>query len=845
MLKITNLTVEKLEENCITDNPNPKISFALESDGEGVFLKKATIRIGDWQTETVDQINNVYNGAPLAPYSEYRVTVIAESNTGDTAERSATFKTGKMADGWQAKWITDGDYIFKEKKTSPKPMTFRKKIGIIKPVKSATVYSTAVGIYNLYFNDKKIGRDYFAPGFTSYKNRLQYQVYDVTEYLVGGGSLIAVVGGGWAVGSFTHKRLNRIYARRQALLLELRITYEDGTAEIIGTDESWQVTEEGNFRFAEFYDGEIYDATVDLLSAGWKSAKTEKVGFKNITASYGCPVRSHEEFKPVNVFKSGSGEIVYDFGQNFSGVIKAEFCAKKGTKLVFRHSEILQNGELFTEALRSAKATVTYIAKEGRQSYSPSMTYMGFRYVGVSGIEEKDLELSALAIYSDMPVVGKFACSDERLNRLHDNVVWSAKSNFMDIPTDCPQRDERMGWTGDIAVFSSTAVFNFDTSRFFDKWLKDMRSDQGRSGGIPVIVPHIAIPGQFETMFKFPIDYWGDSCILVPWAEYRARGDVAVLRQNYPMMKKYLKACKRLAEAFSFGKRRRIWKFHHYGDWCAPDGNWKIWMGRGKWTATACLCNSSEIVAEIAGILGEEEDEKYFRRLSSETADAFRSVLTDGNGKLKNEFQTAYVLPVYYGIFEGKEKENALKNLVCLVKNGGYGIGTGFPGTPYVLFALADNGYSDEAYKMLLNESCPSWLYEVKAGATTIWERWDALKEDGSFNNKDAGDVMVSFNHYAGGAVGDFLYRRVLGLEAAAGGYKEFKVKPVLCREITSASGETDTPYGKIKAEWKTENGVFEINVKVPVGTRCLLTLPSGKEKILNSGNFNLREEYD
>lgn len=838
-MKITKLLVENLTKNCITDNVQPKVSFAIHSDNPNTDLVNVEICIGNWKKIGKEQLNIVYCGDRLKPFTEYTVRVKATDNHGETDEATTVFATGRLNIPWQAKWITDGAYKFKEKKTSPAPMTFRKKITLGKIIKKAEIYCTAIGIYKLFINGGQVGQDYFAPGYTSYKNHLQYQIYDVTELLKNGGKIVAVVAGGWAVGSYTHKRVNRIYADRQALLAEIRISYEDGTSEVIGTDESWEVTENGNFRFAEFYDGEIYDATIDLNKISWRKAKVEKLKIKpEITAQYGVPVRAHEEFKPVFVSKTETGELIYDFGQNFAGVIKAKINSESGRKIIFRHSEILQNGELFTAALRSAKATATYIAKDGEQTYSPTFTYMGFRYVGVTGIEVENIELIAVAIYSDIEQNGTFSCSDERLNKLQNNIMWGAKSNFIDIPTDCPQRDERMGWTGDIAVFSPTACYNFDTSRFFDKWLKDMRAEQVKTGGIPVIVPHVKIPGNFESTFTMPIDFWGDSCVLVPWAEYKARGDRALLEKCYPTMKKYVKACKSLARLFSFGKHRYIWHFHHYGDWCAPDGNWKFWMGRGKWTATACMCNSSAVVAKVAGLLGYEKDKKYFEKLSLNTANAYKAIFTDGNGNLKTEFQTAYVLPLYFEMFTGKEREKAAGNLAKLVINNDYKIGTGFPGTPYILFALADNGYADVAYKMLLNESCPSWLYEVKAGATTVWERWDGLKEDGTFNNKDENDVMVSFNHYASGAVGDFLYRRIAGIEPIEGGYKKFKIKPLIGGGLTCAEGELETPYGKIKSSWNSDGEMFVLNISVPACTECFVELPDGVERIVGSGNY-------
>lgn len=847
MLNISRLTVENLTVNCVTDQKHPRFSFCLESDRQNVTLHKAIISVGDWRHETTDQIAVPYEGPELKPFTQYTAKVDVTDEAGEEAQASVTFETGRLDTSWEAKWITDGSYRFTEPKISPKTMTFKKEINCRKEIKSARVYTTALGIYLLLLNGEKVGKDYFAPGFTSYKHQLQYQTYDVTEQLKNKNELIAVVGGGWAVGSFTYKRRNRVYAKRQALLCELRITYTDGTQEILGTDESWQVTEDGNYKDTEFYNGEIYDATVDMKQITWRAASLEKVKLQpELTADYGSPVRAREVFLPVASFRSKSGSIIYDFGQNFAGVICAKLTGKRGQKIVFQHAEILMEGELYTEPLRTAKQEAVYICGDGTQTYSPQMTYMGFRYVGVKGIEQEQLELSAIALYSDIEDNGEFSCSNELINQLQSNIRWGAKSNFVDIPTDCPQRDERMGWTGDIALFAPTAAYNFDTSRFLEKWLKDVKAEQTFGGGIPVTVPLVRVPFQWEIMIPMAVDHWGDACILVPWAEYLIRGDMGILKRMYPTMQRYIKACKFWAGLFSVGKRRRIWRLlHHYGDWCAPGVNLWGWMGRGKWTATACMAYSSSIVAEIAGLLGKAEDAAYYKELSRQTAEAYRDILMDRDCRVKKEFQTAYVLPLHYKLLKEEDRKKAAAHLVRLIRENNYHIATGFPGTPYVLFALADNGYEEDAYKMLLTDTCPSWLYEVKVGATTIWERWDALREDGTCNTgeDDGTGGMVSFNHYASGAVGDFLYRRIAGIEALKGGYKSFRIAPILGGGLTWAKGSVKTAYGKISSEWKCQAGEFMIDIQVPVGTTCHLVLPEGEDKILGSGKYSFRQE--
>ena len=845
MLKIHRFACENLEKGCVTDEKTPHFSYSAESDRQGAKLTEATLSVGDWKVMTTEQIAVPYGGPALAPFTDYAAELTVCDDAGETASAGVTFETGRLDTPWSAKWITDGSFSFTEKKVSPVPMVFRKSFEAKGgPITSARIYATALGVYEIALNGKKAGDEYFAPGFTSYKTRLQYQTYDVTELLAAQNEIEVTVAGGWAVGSFVFTRKNRVTADRQALLLELRIVYEDGAVEVIGTDESWEVTEDGPCRMADLYDGETWDAQVDLSKASWRKAAQENLKISpKIYAADGAPVRVWKILEPVSCTKVGD-ELIYDFAQNCAGVVEFTVQGKAGQVIVIKHAEILKpDGTLNLDFLRSAKATTTYTCRDGEQTYAPKFTYMGFRYISVAGVQEEDITVRVKVLTSDIEETGSFTSSSERLNRLQENIRWGSRSNFMDIPTDCPQRDERMGWTGDIAVFSATACYNYDMSRFLDKWLADVQAEQLPTGGIPNTVPAQGY-GFPATMPTMALDFWGDACIMVPWAEYQARGDVRLLEKYYPMMKKYVNACKFWAGLIGFGKKRYIWHTPsalHFGDWVAADvPQMSQWQKRSKWTATASLQHTSGMLADIAEILGKKEDAAKYREMSEKTADAYATVLMDGNGKLVGEeFQTAYVLPLYFGMLSGKAKENAADNLEKLVQKSDYCIGTGFPGTPYILFALADNGKEDTAFKMLFNEKCPSWLYEVKMGATTIWERWDGLDENGNCPIGDDGtETMISYNHYASGAVGDFIYRRVVGLETIEPGFKTFRVKPLVPEQLSYAKGSVDTPYGPAEAEWKTEGTNFRIQIKVPMGSTCELELPDGTKETLASGNY-------
>lgn len=841
MFEIKSFACEGMTGDTVTDSPAPVFTYYVASDRPGASVRWARLTVNGWTAENPEQRGERYAGPGLKPFTRYDAVLTAEDDQGQTARAALTFETGRLNTPWQGRWISDGGYIFKEKKVSPIPMVFRRKLTLKGEVASARLYATAIGIYELMLNGKKVGDRYFAPGFTSYASQLQYQTYDVTEALAAENELTAVVAGGWAVGSFVFTRVNRVTAKRQAFLAELHITYWDGTREVIGTDDSWSVTEDGPVRMADLYDGETYDATVDLEKASWRKAVYERLPVKpRLLADYGAGVTAHEAFPPLSCREVG-GALVYDFGQNFAGVVRLTLTGQKGQKITVRHAEVLNpDGTLNTTFLRTAKATATYICKEGVQTWSPRLTYMGFRYISVEGANRESLRVTGVALYSQLERTGSFRCSNALLNRLQENIVWGAKSNFVDIPTDCPQRDERMGWTGDIAVFSPTACYNFDMRRFLSKWLLDVRSEQLPTGGIPNTVP-VQGYGFPATMPKMAVAWWGDACVLVPWAEYMARGDTELLREMYPAMKKYVNAC-RFWCSFGFGKHRYLWEMPGvlgFGDWVAPDvPKMSQWQSRVKWTGTASLCNTSALLSRIAGILGKWEDERRYRELSEKTADAYCSLLTDGKGKLLQEFQTAYVLPIYLNMFpDQKTRLRAAENLAALAEKNDWCIGTGFPGTPYLLFALCDNGQREAAYKMLLNTRCPSWLYEVKAGATTVWERWDGLDENGVCPIGDDGtDMMISYNHYASGAVGDFLYRRVAGIEPVEAGYKTFRVEPVPGGDLTWASAQVRTPYGDAGVAWKTEEDVFTVTVTVPVGASCRLVLPDGREAELNSG---------
>lgn len=839
MLEIGEIKIEN-ERECVTDNPEPRISFSLNSGEKNTYLQEASVRVNGWVYKGKAQLDIVYAGERLQPFTRYKVVIEVSDNHGCQTSGTGYFQTGRMGSAWNGKWISDSSCRF-EDTVSPPPFTFRKKIMCKKEVKNAYLTATAMGIYELCVNGEKAGDEYFAPGFTSYANTLQYNLYHCPNLRQGENEILAVVGGGWAVGRSTYiydtnKSLSKISADSPAFLMDLYVEYTDGSRECFSTDETWEVTQEGNYQFGDFYDGEIYDASVDLHRIEWKHASCCEMRIHPVLlARYGNSVTAHEKFVPSLCSQSEEDGLIYDFGQNFAGVVAIKLMGRQGQKIVIRHAEALDQGKLYTDSLRTAKASVTYICRNGKQEYSPRLTYMGFRYISITGVEPENIEeISARALYSDFEEVGEFACSNEDLNQLQSNIVWSGKSNFVDIPTDCPQRDERQGWTGDIALFGNTACFNFDLSRFLDKWLLDMKYEQGKQGSIPFVIPK-----RGSKTPSITTSCWGDSCIMVPWAQYLSGGDLGLLKRQYPVMKKYMDDCKRWAGKLSPGKRsRRIWSLpFHFGDWCAPYGNIRDWLGRGKWVGTAYWAYTCGLMAQIAGLLGEPEEAGAYEKLREEICLAFEEEFTDGQGKLKEEFQTGYVLPIYFDLAGPEKRRVMAKRLWKLIEENEIHLNTGFTATPYILFALADNGMTAEAYRLLLQDTCPSWLYQVRKGATTFWEQWDTIQPDGSLKS-------ASMNHYAYGAVGDFLYRRVCGLEPKTGGYRSFLIRPRVGGGLTWAECRHKTRYGLISLKWELSDDKFRIQFTVPVSTECELVLPGGKKQIYGSGSYLAEEPY-
>lgn len=849
MLQITQQTCDEKVEPTGISSSAPSFSWKLSGDLPNTLQKRYCLCVFDgevqaWNSGMVESgcsVHIPYDGAGLRPHREYRWKVTATDNHGETAVAESCFFSGKLSEPWTGKWI--GTARLNDKKNALPPELFQRMVTCEQKLVRGMLYISAMGIYEVTINGAEIGSCFFCPGYTHYQTYLQFQAYDVTPFVrQEKNDLRVTVANGWYLGTIGNKNNN--YGDHRGLIAELHLWYGDGSHAVVGTDESWRHTIDTPLRYADFYNGETIDETMaDESKWRWESAKTLTGRFPNLVPHEGAFVTEDCRLKSTSSHPV-SGGIVYDFAQNHAGVIHLVVDAPKGTEITLRHGEILnEDGSLFTENLRNAGQKLTFICgRDGVQEFLPRFTFMGFRYAELKvdrAIQIKEME--SIVLTSNAKATGRFSCSDPLLTRFQQNIQWGQCSNFIDIPTDCPQRDERMGWTGDIAVFAPSAAFNRDISSFMRKWLHVLRLDQWENGSIPVTVPEIKTYS--PTPLHIPIAIWGDAATMVPWAVYQAYGDKELLEIQYESMKLYTEAERRAAAAHGHGKSKYLWNHNpfQYGDWCAAGESFTQWKRKGNHLATAYFANSVEIMRKAAKALGKTEDEREYAALHEKICDAFSKLCFKSDGRLKGDFQSNYVCALYFGLIPEEKKPAAAGRLAELVRQKDYCVMTGFAGTPYIAFALADNGYLEDAYRLLQNTKCPGWLFIVKAGGTTVWERWDALDENGHFREMGKQTItdMVSFNHYAYGAVGDFFYRRILGLEPLEAGYKRFSIKPLVGGTLTHAEGALETGYGTIEVGWRMEEDGFHLQIAVPVNTRCDVTLPNGESYVTGSGKHD------
>lgn len=669
---------------------------------------------------------------------------------------------------------------------------------------------TALGVYEVKLNGERVGDFILAPGWTSYLNRLQVQSYDVTDMLKTENSLDVTVGQGWRAIANKRDGSDFLGYRDTALIAELTIVYADGTAESIVTDSSW-TARESKLRYTNIYDGDIYDATFKAGSA--RHCICVDLEKDMLIPQEGEKIVEHERMPALQIIKTPAGETVIDFGQNMTGYVEFSIKGTPGAQATISHGETLDcDGNFYNANYRSADAQIKFICDGEEHIYKSALTFFGFRYIRLENWpdEIKKENFTAVVVHSDIRRTGYFECSDETVNKLFKNIIWGQKSNFLDVPTDCPQRNERLGWTGDAQVFVRTASLNFDVERFFKKWLHDLTADQGRDGCMPHVVPNI-----FDDMGGSSA--WSDAAVICPWEIYRTYGDKAVLEEQFDSMKAWIDWMRERSEN---GRRSGG---SHFGDWLgldSPEGSYKG-STPDDLIATAYYKYSTELFIKAAHALGRDVAE--YENIPAEAAAAFRREYME-NGRVKNATQTACVLALYFDITD--DRAATATQLNELVKRSGH-LETGFVGTPYLLHALSDNGYAETAYDLLLRREYPSWLYPISKGATTVWEHWDGIKPDGTMWSTD----MNSFNHYAYGAVADWMYGAAAGINSDPDrpGFKHIIFRPVTDRRLDFVKASIDTRRGTVASEWRRENGRIKYIFTVPEG--CGASVIIGGEK--------------
>lgn len=711
-------------------------------------------------------------------------------------------------------------------------------------IASATLACTAHGIYEARINGEPVSDTVLNPGWTTYESRLQVQRFEVTGHLRRANKDLEVavhLGRGWWGGDMGLPNKPCNYGDYLGFLGALEITYKNGDVQRVVTDQSWTATN-SFITFATFYDGQHEDRRIDRGDP--RSVCEIEFDRDTLVEQVSPPIRRHESARPQKIWTSRSGKLLVDFGQNLVGWLRFTVSGAAGTEIVLRHAEVLENNELGTRPLRTAKATDRIVLSgEGQEVFEPTFTFHGFRYVEVSGwpgdLTADDIE--AVVVHSEMRRTGTFECSHPLVNQLIHNSVWSQKGNFLAVPTDCPQRDERLGWTGDIAAYAATATYQFDASRFLHNWLLDLAAEVRNNvdGFVPFVVPDIIkyasgaqASAEGTTHWGSATAIWGDAAVWVPEALWLAYGDLDRLREHYPGMVMHLASVeKKLSPT---GLWDTGWQF---GDWLDPDAPPEeadaAKADKGV-VATACLYRSATFAAKTARLLGESADVEHWQSLADRTRDAFLEHYVDDEGRIYSDASTVYSLAIVFDILPSSHRPAAGNRLAELVRAADYRISTGFAGTPYVTWALSETGHVDEAYRLLLEEQCPSWLYPITMGATTIWERWDSLLPDGSINPGE----MTSFNHYALGAVADWIYQVVLGIRPAEAGYTRVKIQPTPGPGIDWARGALECPHGRIEVQWSTLGPTFDLEITVPAGIEAdVLLLDGSARRIIGTGS--------
>jgi alpha-L-rhamnosidase len=898
-ISVKNLHTGYLENPLGIDERRPSLSWQIATSRRNVLQGAYQVQVAQtlgqlregtgllWDSGKVASENTVYvlyEGPETQSRRRYywRVRAWDQDDRPSDWSEPAWWEMGLLDEAeWSADWI-EVDWEEDPKAFKPCPF-FRSSFELGGPVSSARLYITAHGLYEAWLNGQRVGDQVFAPGYTAYDKRLQYQVYDVTSLLQEGeNALGAILGDGWYRGRVYISGNRNVYGTRLGLLAVLRIETTGGSPVTIGTDSKWRASY-GPIVKSDMRDGEIYDARLEMPGwcgpgfddSAWSGVRTANHAKNHLVGSMGVPVRRKETFHPKAILRTPKGEMVLDFGQNLAGVVRMKVRGPRGTTIRLRHGEALDKdgnftvSHLFVPPPREDKVPpfqeVYYTLKgEGEEEYEPRFTVHGFRYAKVEGYPgEPDVhDFWAVALYSDMPPTGGFTCSDPLINQLHHNVEWSMKGNFLDIPTDCPTR-ERAGWTGDAQIFSPSASFLMDTRAFFRKWLQDLTLEQFPDGKVGNFVPNPYRLAKGATVpFLRLLDGssgWGDVAVMMPWALYQAFGDLGILERQYESMKAWVDYEQKQARRVSWSRKlsprywfdrscrarqQYLWDTgYHWGEWLEPGEGSMMAIGTdmikrllfgSPGVATAYFANSARILAKIADLLGKAEDAETYGALVEQVKAAYVEEFIGQDGRIEPDKQASYVRVLAFDLAPEELKPAIVGHLVRLVRAADNHIGTGFLSTPFLCHVLSENGRLDVAYDLLNQKTVPSWLYAVTKGATTIWETWEGIGEDGT--------PQMSLNHYSPGSVVDFLHRKVAGLDAAEPGYRRILIHPMPGGGLTNARATYESVHGLIGSEWAVENGRMRLNVIIPANTRAVVCLPGATAGQVTEGGVPLAQ---
>ncbi|UCG47832.1 MAG: family 78 glycoside hydrolase catalytic domain [Phycisphaerales bacterium] len=760
------------------------------------------------------------------------MTVVIDGSWKVSAAEEEGWRKGDFADeSWAgAKEIANcGDApwgkVHKARLVLPPPPYLRKEFLVDGAVKRAVVYASALGLYELQLNGSRVGDDYFVPGWTDYMTRVYYQTYDVTEMVRQGDNAIgAVLADGWYAGYLGFGKKREHYGDKPRLYVQLEVEYADGSRQTIISDGTWKASY-GPELEADFLMGETYDARREM--AGWSRSGFDDSGWTAVAVtnkikgrlqSYpGVTVKKIMEIEPKKRNEPKKGVYVFDLGQNFAGLARLKARGKAGTKVVLRFAEMLNpDGTIYTTNLREARCTDTYIlAGGGQEVWTPRFTFHGFRYIevtGYPGVPGMDA-VTGVVLHSDTPVAGAFECSNPMVNQLYKNITWGQRSNFLEVPTDCPQRDERLGWTGDAQIFIRTATYNMDVAAFFTKWLVDLDDAQTAEGAFPDVAPHKVAMGS-------GVPAWGDAGVICPWTIYQVYGDRRVIEKHYEGMKKWIAYLKKNSKGL-------LRPAYGYGDWVSIGSNTPKDV-----IATAYFAYSTRLLAKMAAVIGKTEDAEEYKKLFGQIKQAFNKAYVSDDGRVKGETQTCYLLGLHFDLLAEEKRPAATQHLVEDLRQRDWHLSTGFVGLSYLLPALTETGHLDVAYRLLLQDTFPSWGYSIKNGATTIWERWDGWTEDKGF--QDPG--MNSFNHYAFGSVGRWMFNTVAGIDAEKPGYKHIRIEPQPGGGFTYTRASYKSIYGPIESDWRIADGRLRLNVTIPANTTATVCLPAGDAADVTEG---------